>query len=356
MTRTDVKEYADLSLDIRDIRAATTSDQILEIYTRGVHSQIEAGIDFSIKKLNDELVSSSFKTPQYLFQLYGLSGLSSDASELQQFSNYADISIRDAIIANRDQSAVADAIIAYSMWMYANHLLYLGVHACEVKTLADNPDVVRGLAGGGMDEFIALWIGTDQTPGTADGHGLYAWTQQIAKIFGTATPEASVNTALKLLYQEGAVAMSLSDHCSQNNPKTAPQLWNIAVQMSNQMMVPLYQWLLFSLLEKQPDNAAMYAKALVPQLSQCRPSLYKKLKERLLDNEIDFGRVPEIIVDLQATYSCFDLTCDDVGEYEEKPQSACSDVHNRNPVFAGFSTTSNVRGVSCSFCAKNVSV
>ena len=353
VTRTDVKEYADLSLDIRDIRLADSKAQIVGIYEEGKHAEIrsELGIDereflFPLKKLSTDLADSQLKTPHYLFHLYGLADLSTDPDHYLQNAKYADTFLNDSIHADRP---VADAIIALSMWMYATHLLYVGVFSCDMRTLADNPDVIS-LNGGGMDEFIATWIGTDQTPGSTDGHGLYAWTQRIGDSFGTTSPEATVNTNLKLLYQEGAVALSLNEACTRENTRSAPQLWGTAVQISNQMMVPLYQWLIYSLAESQTEQAELYAKALVPQLSQCRPSVFKRLKEHLLDNPISFASTDEIIKDLQATYSCFGLTCEDIGFYDARPSSGCSDKRVSHPVLAGFSTSSDVKAVSL-FCA-----
>jgi hypothetical protein len=77
----------------------------------------------------------------------------------------------------------------------------------EQKREADNPDLVP-LAGGGMDEFIVL-IGTDQQPGSTDGHSLYVRAEQAEELYGERTLlESAVNSQLKLLYVEGSLVPS----------------------------------------------------------------------------------------------------------------------------------------------------
>jgi hypothetical protein len=79
---------------------------------------------------------------------------------------YADYYVKSFMKSN---TAIAgDAIVALHCWMYAAHLLYHGVRTCDQLTKADNPEIFH-LAGGGMDEFIALWIGQDQAVASKDG-------------------------------------------------------------------------------------------------------------------------------------------------------------------------------------------
>jgi hypothetical protein len=344
-TRTDVKEYADLALDIRDIRTLAASGQeseVLGLYTEGEHSEIKAFTKHALKKLNDDMATADPRTPHYLFHLYGLSDQTSNVQLLNDQSHYADNFIRDIIGTKLDLAA--DAVLALSMWMYAAHLLFAGVKTCEERTLADNPGLVE-LDGGGMDEFIALWIGTDQQPGSADGHSLYAWAEQAEAIYGENTAESIVNSQLKLLYVEGSLALSLPNACTNKNLKTQQQLWTVATEITNLMVKPLFQWLIYHIYQENSEAVSLYALALVPQLSRCRPSIYKRLKENLIDRPINFDMTQDILDDLQEAFSCFGFSCFDFGLTDGDFNSKCGFESNTR-VLAGYFPTGDVNYVS----------
>jgi hypothetical protein len=345
ITRTDVKEYADFALDIRDIRTLAASgqeSQVLGLYTEGLHSEIKAFTKHSLKKLNDDLATAYPRTPSYLFHLYGLSGQTSNVQLLNDQSHYADNFIRDIIGTKLDLAA--DAVLALSMWMYATHLLFAGVKTCEERTQADNPDLVP-LAGGGMDEFIALWIGTNQQPGSADGHSLYAWVEQAEALYGENTAESVVNSMLKLLYIEGSLALSLPHACTKKNTQTQQQLWTVSTEITSLMVRPLFQWLIHHINERNSEAVSLYALALVPQLSKCRPSIYKRLKENLIDRPINFDMAPDILDDLQQAFWCFGFSCEDFGFSDDVFTSKCG-LGSSTHVIAGYYPTANVNLVS----------
>jgi hypothetical protein len=344
-TRTDVKEYADLALDIRDIRTLSASgqeSQVLGLYTEGEHSEIKAFTKHALKKLNDDMATADPRTPHYLFHLYGLSDQTSNVQLLNDQSHYADNFIRDIIGTKLDLAA--DSILALSMWMYAAHLLFAGVKTCELRTEADNPDLVP-LAGGGMDEFIALWIGTDQQPGSADGHSLYAWAEQAEELYGKNTAESVVNSQLKLLYVEGSLALSSPHACTNKNTQTQKQLWILATQITSLMVRPLFQWLIYHIYQENSEAVSLYALALVPQLSRCRPSIYKRLKENLIDRPVNFDKTPDILDDLLEAFNCFGFTCEDFGFSADAFNSKCA-FESKTRVLAGYFPTSNVNMVS----------
>ncbi|KAL3902947.1 MAG: hypothetical protein SGARI_005600, partial [Bacillariaceae sp.] len=71
--------------------------------------------------------------------------------------------------------------------------------------------------------------------------------------------------------------------------------------------------LIVSVLEQDAEATQLYATALIPQASQCRPSTFNRLREELLQGNVNFQRAPFIIGDLQEIYSCFGLSCSDIG-------------------------------------------
>jgi len=208
--------------------------------------------------------------------------------------------------------------------MYAANVLYKGADTCQKKTEADNPSQFD-IGGGGLDEFIALWVGSGQTHGSSEGFGLYALAEQADRLFtavddtdgpmsvNKALAESRVNQQLKLLYQEGASLFSMPDVCTKSNPDTPRKLWSVINRINAQMYIPLVQMLIVSILEQDVAATQVYATAVVPQASQCRPSVYDRLREELLEGEPNFKRTEFILADLQDIYYCFGISCSDVG-------------------------------------------
>ncbi|KAL3906065.1 MAG: hypothetical protein SGILL_009426, partial [Bacillariaceae sp.] len=281
LTRTDVEYLADLSLDVRDIQqsmASGSGDTALRIYLEGKNAEKQVGILYKLTDLSTELSSAAISraTPPFLFHLYGLSGRSTDLEELAGNVGYADSFVRSALQNGRQ--GAADAILALNMWMYASHLLYKGMDTCQKKTEADNPGQFD-IAGGGLDEFIALWIGSGQTHGSSEGFSLYALTEKADQLFTMATTdesgflpdgnaglaESDANRQIKLLYQDGAGIFSLPDACTSGNKDSPKRLWSAVNQISSKMYIPLIRMLIVSLLEQDAEATQLYATALIPQ-------------------------------------------------------------------------------------------
>ena len=335
VTRTDVEYLADFSLDVRDIEqsiAAGNNNNALQIYLNGKHSQRPqqttggGGSLFKLTELSTKLANEPITqaTPIYLFQLYGLGGRSIDLNRLSNNAAYADSYLRSAI--QNGQSTASLATLILNVWMYAADALYKGVNICQKRTDADNPSQFDIGGSNGLDDFIALWIGSGQTHGSSEGYSLYALAEKADRMFiatkentnlpsstTKALAEASVNQQLKLLYQEGASIFSIPDACSKTNIDTSKKLWSVITRMNTQMYIPLIQMLIISILEKDVSATYLYATAVIPQAAQCRPSIFDRLKEELLDGEPNFQRTEITLRDLQEIYSCFGITCSDIG-------------------------------------------
>ena len=332
VTRIDVEYLADLSLDVRDMKQFVTTDDgrnvATEIYVDGRNAETQPGLKYPLRKLSETLASDgvSAATPNYMFHMYGLSDRSIDLSKLQDNALYADAHIRSSILAGEELAPTAALVL--SMWMYATHVLHNGVDTCQKLTEADNPQQFD-LAGGGMDEFIALWIGTGQKHGSSEGSSLYALAQGVGTSFGSAQTEVAVNQNIKLLYQEGASLLSRSGACSKERPETAKQLWSIASRILVQAHIPIMQLLIQSIVDKDADKAALFALAVVPQAAQCRPSTFKRLRENLLSGNPNFSKSKQILKDLQEIYPCLGFTCDDIGSYGSNEPSCESTADDR---------------------------
>ncbi|CAB9516835.1 expressed unknown protein [Seminavis robusta] len=340
ITRTNVDLLANLALDLRDIRASQDPDTILRLYLDGRNAEDTPGFYYPLKKLADTMSEEEKGfTPNYIFHLYGLADLSED--DYTKSLHYSDRSIRSTITTKTELTA--DAIVALDTWMYATHVLHKGVDLCSRRAAADDPDRLEDLGGGGMDEFIALWIGKEQTPASSEGHSLYALSQDVGQYFGTNLPEAQVNEDLKLLYQQGAGVLSLPHACTKEGDATGvQQLWNVAQQMISKMYIPLVQMLIHSLVIEDEDLAALYAMAIVPQVSQCQPSVYKRLHGALLTGNVNFAKKNEILNDIDIVIDCLGLTCDDIGTYRDETYSCSAANKGSVKALAGYYPTTNV--------------
>lgn len=349
VTRTNQEMLADLPLDIRNIDeqvAAGNGGAALDIYLAGRNAEVEPGIKKSLQSLVDELVNGfpDDATPNFLYQLYGLAaeGSRTDIQALSEQARYAENYIRGALTSN--SATAAEAILVLNVWMYASHLLYSGIHKCQ-KMINSDEQGLFALGGGGMDEFIALWISHDSGAGTAtgSGSGLYSLTNRAAGLFGE-TGEAKANTALKELYHEGTVVLSFPDVCNNNDERTIPQLWSVVQRMTTQMMIPLMQLLIDALMQENAERVKFLSLAVVPQVAQCRPSIYKRLKQELLGNTVSFSRNRDVINDLQQAYDCFGFTCADVGTYKVDQVPQCDDFPENFPI-AEYTPTTQVHPV-----------
>ncbi len=363
VTRTDVQYLADLTLDVRDMEQSMASGSTapMRIYMEGKNSEKQVGVLYKLTELSTELANTpvSKSTPAYLFHLYGLAGRSTDLSKLSKNGGYADNYVLEAI---QNGAATAPmAVLVLNMWMYATHVLYKGMEICQKKTEADNPSQFD-LGTGGMDEFIALWIGSGQTHGSSEGFSLYALAEKSDQLFtlpttddsgllaadNTTLAESDVNRQLKLLYQEGVGILSLSDVCTSENAGSPKKLWSVASRIISKMHIPLFRMLIISILEQDLVNTELYAKALVPQIAQCRPSTFNRLREELLGGDINFQKTESIIRDLQDTIACFGLSCNDIGwvakEYDGVNIPTCLVYQDRAPM-ALYQPTSDVNPV-----------
>jgi Low iron-inducible periplasmic protein len=321
VTHRNVTEYAILSLDVDAIRSyiqSSNSAAALNVYKQGKYNQLALKSPTSLQEATLAASQADTKTPLYLFQLYGLADRSIDESTLNKHSQYA----QNLIISTLQHNpGLADhAILALGLYMYASHLLFKSVATCAQRTLADKASIIDF---DGLDDFIAVWIGENQVSGASDGSGLYGWTQQIGTLFEVAQPEHPVNSRLRLLYAQAATMTSQAKVCTSSSPDSPRDLWKIASQISHAMVVPLFQWLIYFVLEQDREGVHIYATALVPQLSRCRPSVYKSLKDLLLTNSVDFGKTDKILDLIKQAYACFGLTCSDIGSFQNDRRLFC---------------------------------
>jgi len=361
VTRTNVQRFADLSQDVAEIRRWVLQQQpaeALRVYQQGHHAQqVEpGGVPLSLSHLADELVAAHPKTPSFLFHLYGQAHRQLNVAFLDSNQlSYVNHQVQQTL-TNHPEFAV-EAVWILNTWMYATHLLFQGVLHCRQNVLADLPSSSSSSDVGGMagwDAFIALWIGSGQQPGASNGDSLYAWAQLQAEAMGTfqssSSPEAPVNTRLKLLYQEAVTLLSAQNSCSTENEASLGRLWQLVMNAVSEMSKPLFQGFLRAIHNQQGPLVDLYATALVPQLSKCRPSLYKTMHEEFVaksystNPNIDNFPLDTLIPDLAF---CFGYSCEELGrDTSVTGLSSCEEFDVFRPTMAGYIPQTEVGNVA----------
>jgi len=253
-----------------------------------------------------------------------------------EYYTYADQTVED-LFEEKKGTLPCEAALVLNVWMYATHELFDGVEDCARLSDASVNAEAAGLADNGrgayaFEEMMAFYIGHDQEHGgTDDGggggpNGLYALAQIAGSEFGTvdqSTGEAASNANLKKLFLEMQSVTSNSNACRPGSD-TVGKLWSLTHRMIAQMCVPLLQMLLKSMKENDVDRVKLYAKAIVPQMSRCRPSTYRSLKENLLDRPYESDMFDSLLADLQSMSDCLGVTCADVGAFRETEIPECA--------------------------------
>ena len=362
VTKTNVEHFAKISLDAEEMFTLTQSSSYNDasnIYLAGKNS---IQYDRSGNALPNKRSLSSLSTGAadgkfdgevpFVFQMYGLAGGAGHTYEnYESFAMYADAFVNDAL--KEQKGALGpEAAVALNVWMYAAHVLTIAVEDCALESSGVNLDIIgRDEALGGsadaLEIFIAFWIGYNQAPGSDDGSSPYAMAERAATLFGTSGPngEAKVNAAIKSLFNEAQQVLSFPNAC-RSGSDTVGQLWGILHRTVSQMQVPLVQQLIDALVREDQDRISLYAKAVVPQMSSCAASTYRRLKEDLLDRTYDPTKFVDVLGDLQSSYDCLGFSCDDVGAYKTDKVAQCAELPINFPM-AEYSPTSHVHLVSC---------
>lgn len=361
VTQTNVEHFAKISLDAEEMFTLTQSNSYNDasnIYLAGKNSiQYDRNGNAlpakrSLSSLSTGATDGKFdgEVP-FVFQMYGLAGGAGHTYEnYESFATYADAFVNDAL--KEQKGALGpEAAVALNVWMYAAHVLTIAVEDCALESSGVNLDIIgRDEALGGsedaLDIFIAFWIGYNQAPGSDDGSSPYAMAERAATLFGTSSPngEAKANVAIKALFNEAQQILSFPNACRPGSD-TVGQLWGILHRTVSQMQVPLVQQLIDALVREDQDRISLYAKAVVPQMSSCAASTYRRLKENLLDRTYDPTKFVDVLGDLQSSYDCLGFSCDDIGAYKTDRVAQCAELPINFPM-AEYSPTSHVHLVS----------
>ena len=342
ITRTDISSLADITKDLRDIDGYCDEGDISaarKIYKDGKHAEYSLHrLSTHEHHLNNDLT--------FAFQLYGLSGgKPEEAANYQLFaSQYVEKMFDDG---KCKKAALALQVIV--LWMHVSYANWGLLRSCSIFADPTFDNAAAGVDNlpAKADEIVAYWIGSiqDQADGT-DGHSLYSRANMIGSLFGTDVVYGTkANMNILDSYEDISGILSQDDACTNSFTlsRTSEALWPALVDISRQMMVPQIQSLIHAMLTEDFDEIDVFARIVIPQLSQCRYSNYNYLKESFLDNPYDSSKFHRILKVLQDSYSCLGLSCRDIGIPHAFTDRALgcngfSDV----PILAGYPAASDV--------------
>eukprot|EP00565_Helicotheca_tamesis_P000614 CAMPEP_0185728082 /NCGR_PEP_ID=MMETSP1171-20130828/3562_1 /TAXON_ID=374046 /ORGANISM="Helicotheca tamensis, Strain CCMP826" /LENGTH=779 /DNA_ID=CAMNT_0028396751 /DNA_START=147 /DNA_END=2486 /DNA_ORIENTATION=- len=347
ITRTPVNDQARIAYDLREMFENLPSDpnRAKNVYTAGFNSPLYDSLGNqlpnkrTIQSFSSDASGGTFTSePTFLYHMAGLSN-NFDVNTYDLHYLYADKFVLGALLNPSAGTLAAEAARALNVWMYAAHELWEGLYQCtmastegvnmEALGLTDNAKGAHSI-----DEFMAYWIGEGQKPGDSRGYALYALTQQAGELFGTLNPtgEAAANTNIKQIYEnEARASLSTKDACDPGSD-TVESLWYVNHSMLSQMYVPLLQMLIHNMLQGDVARVKLYAISVIPQVAQCRPSTYRRLKDALIDKDYDTGKKNDVLNDLQSVYGCLGISCKDIGAYQTDVLGACSDPPDSFPM------------------------
>jgi hypothetical protein len=303
-TLTNVTSISRIANDIREMNSLLSSSppnflDAKRIYDEGKYSpQYDRNGNemeelLSLKSMGDYAKGGLFnEDPTFMFQILGMMDVGQSVEDgLVMNAGYANEFVSEKFNDQDSGNIAAQASAVLTLGMYAIHQLWDGVMDCVEISNGFNPDADHTGSINpkqSFDNFIALYVGAGQNGApNFEGDMLYDLAHQAALLFGTTNDsgEAKVNEDIRSYYQSIQQLMAEEKYCTRED--ALQQLWSLANRIVAKMHVPLVQMLIFSMTDSMKDESQeakvpMYAKAIIPQMSQCRPSTQRKLKSYLL--------------------------------------------------------------------------
>jgi hypothetical protein len=255
-----------------------------------------------------------------------------DGKPIEEYGNTIVEDLFDLNVENIE----SDAALVMNVWMVMNHELFTLLEACSK---GDEDD--RALEK--LDRAVALWVGEEQEEGANNkGHMLYHLAEQAGARFAQDVTETKVNTEIMALFANLQTSIKAGE-CASDYKAIREQIKR-AIGL---MTIPLVQMFIHhakNVSNEGGSNAVeLYALALIPRVAACDPDAYEKELDLDVLRELTSANSEEAIEAMQASISCLQISCADVGEYEGGVVSSCTDHSTTtNPIttsIAGYTTT-----------------
>jgi len=366
VTRTNASSAANLPTDLHIMTYSLSSGDTgtaLGIYTNGKSSTF-VNSNGRTSRISLESLSRDFE--QFKFQsfyqlhLYGLAGGVTNMT--RNFLTFGDDFVQSEFKhynRSKNQATIpAEAALVLILYPYVISRILSAVSSCESYGNVDpEEELVSSLQKSmtSFDEALAYYVGNDQEIGSAEtGYSFYSLSEKANLHFSkagshTAASHSSVNMNIGALVQEAYKYYSFPDACIKEST-TAANLYSVASRFISQSQITLVQMLIHSMATKDLKRTKMYATALIPQVIRCKPSAYRALYASLLEKTYDPQEFISIMEELQQTYSCLGITCEDIGAYNNSKMGLvfgqCADRPKILPI-VGYTPKTDVYEVSC---------
>jgi len=361
ITLTDQTDLSEILDDIRDIVNAPSVASAKNIFENGKNAKSANGTILTLASLSLNAVSRMVHDKYYNATQTTLGLVPALANDDGAAPDYAykiisDIftELSDSYGDPSDDAMAGEALIVTLVSMEIWHYLDEAVRQCKTSIVT-----VDGVAFA-IDRAAMLYTGLNQTYGsTQTGYSFYRLAEFLADFFGTYSSEgeSSVNSGIVLEFDNIKRSFLLSDYCLRNPTKAASELALAVSGIISKMKVVLVQGLLKYLGDGEYNYSELYALAVSPLISLCDKSVSYSLIDKLIINKSSFApsMLDSIFSDIQSTYECLGITCDEVGAYSDADGTIivpeCYDngttvASELSPInFAGYNATMNVTHV-----------
>lgn len=219
-----------------------------------------------------------------------------------------------------------EAAIVLNVWMAIINELF------RIKIECKSNNMSMALAA--LDRAAAMWIGEGQDSGINDsGHLLYSLAEDAGERFDQDNGETIVNTKIMDLFVEIQKDIK-SDKCS--NLTGYLNIRGEVRRMVSLMTIPLIQNLIHRTMnvstEHGADWVALYALATIPRIAVCNPDAYDKALHLDVLRDMTPDYADQALSALERSYSCFGITCADIGTYRGGERQQCQDTSGVNVV------------------------
>jgi hypothetical protein len=241
-----------------------------------------------------------------------------DGSPVEEYANtlVSDLFLLDSAHVEAEGALVLNVMM--SIW----GSLYDVLRACDRNDIGTKEDMY-----GALDMAAALWVGAGQLKNdNQEGYMLYNLAENAGALFGQDQGESLINTLVLESFDFLRQDVD-NNRCAAgvDGYVVVREKVKILISFTNTVMVQMLLHYVENAVAAGSDFVELYALAILPQIATCDQKLYVTLVELAVDQDVTAETKDTIIKTIQASFSCLDITCDDVGTYEGGRIPKCDD-------------------------------
>ena len=229
----------------------------------------------------------------------------------QEASSYADALLSDAFNRNETDS-IGEKILVHSVWMSVMHELHETIRGC-----LDDSAVESAAA---LDRAAAFWLGTGAE---SSNDNTFNTLYDLTEVGATTFNQDSVNLRIVESLNDLQRKIATEGKCSDNSQATLVR--KDILGLMDLMKVPIVQNLFDAVLGSDDfERINTYRLAAAPLLHACNGEFAEQIDLADLTSLSESEKL-DWAETLISSFSCFGLSCDDVGSYESNLQLDCNE-------------------------------